>query len=59
MENTMNSLIKKFDESKLKNGLMLIDMPTGSGKTYTAIKYIYEACMNEKNKDRKYMSLSK
>ncbi len=40
----MESVIKRFVENEEHNGLMLIDMPTGSGKTYTAVKYIFESC---------------
>ena len=37
----MERSIEKFTK-KLKNGLYLIDMPTGVGKTYQAIEYIYD-----------------
>lgn len=37
----MERSIEKFTQ-KLKNGLYLIDMPTGVGKTYQAIEYIYD-----------------
>lgn len=30
-------------------------MPTGSGKTYSAIEYIYNSCMNPANKNRRYI----
>ena len=35
----MESSIKRFT-TELNNGLYLIDMPTGVGKTYKAIEYI-------------------
>ncbi len=38
----MYDVIKKYAENDKINGLMLIDMPTGSGKTYAAIKHIYD-----------------
>ena len=51
----MYNVIKRFAESEAANGLMLIDMPTGSGKTYSAIKYIFDSCLKEENKNRKYI----
>ena len=51
----MYDVIKRFAESEATNGLMLIDMPTGSGKTYSAIKYIFDACLQEENEKRKYI----
>ena len=51
----MYNVIKRFAESEAGNGLMLIDMPTGSGKTYSAIEYIFNACLKEENKNRKYI----
>lgn len=37
----MKSVIKNFCQSK-ENGLFLLDMPTGFGKTYNVVEYIYE-----------------
>ena len=51
----MYQVIKRFAENDNKNGLMLIDMPTGSGKTYNAISYIFDSCIDPKNKDKKYI----
>ncbi len=51
----MYQLIKSFSENSSDHGLLLIDMPTGSGKTYQASKYIYDACMKPENKDRKFI----
>lgn len=50
----MYNIIKRYVENGNGNGLLLIDMPTGSGKTYSAIKFIHDACMNPDNKDKKY-----
>lgn len=50
----MYDVIKRFAENENENGLILVDMPTGSGKTYSAIEFIYNSCMNPDNKDRKY-----
>lgn len=38
----MQKLIKRFCENNRDNGLLLIDMPTGMGKTYAVTKYIAE-----------------
>lgn len=38
----MKELIEKFCNDKRKNGLLIIDMPTGLGKTYSVAKYIAE-----------------
>ncbi len=51
----MYKIIERFAESDSSNGLMLVDMPTGSGKTYAAIKYIFDACRREENQKRKYI----
>ena len=46
----MQELLKKFCFSDKTNGLVLIDMPTGTGKTYNAIQFIYKNYKNVKNK---------
>jgi hypothetical protein len=51
----MYNVIKNYEGNENSNGLMLVDMPTGSGKTYSAIEYIFDACFKEENKDRKYI----
>ena len=38
----MKELIEKFCNDKRKNGLLIIDMPTGLGKTYSVAKFIAE-----------------
>lgn len=45
----MQELLKSFCFSS-NNGLLLVDMPTGTGKTYNAVKFIYENYKNVKNK---------
>ena len=45
----MQELLKSFSFSR-DRGLLLVDMPTGTGKTYNAIKFIYENYKNVKNK---------
>lgn len=39
----MYNIIKQYCENEYTNGLLLLDMPTGSGKTYSVIKYIFDA----------------
>lgn len=50
----MQDLLKKFCSTKT-NGLLLVDMPTGTGKTYNAVKFIYE---NYKNVDNKIIFIT-
>ena len=40
-------------ESEKENGLLLLDMPTGFGKTYSSIQYIFDFMTNEKNANKK------
>ena len=51
----MYNVIKRFAENESNNGLILIDMPTGSGKTFSAVEYIFDSCLREENKNRKYI----
>lgn len=51
----MYGIIKNYVENENTNGLLLVDMPTGSGKTYSAIEFIYNSCLNPENSDRKYI----
>ena len=51
----MYDIIKRYVENENENGLLLVDMPTGSGKTYSAIDFIYKSCLNPENHDRKYI----
>ena len=49
----MKNIIKKFCEDKsLDNGLLLLDMPTGFGKTHNVLDYIFEISTNP-NFDKK------
>lgn len=45
----MYSIVKRYCENENTNGLMLLDMPTGSGKTYSVIKYIFDAVQDSTN----------
>lgn len=46
----MQELLKNFCFSDKNNGLLLIDMPTGTGKTYNSIQFIYNNYKHVKNK---------
>lgn len=54
----MYTAIKNYCESERQNGLFLMDMPTGSGKTHDVIKYIFDASTNQDNKDRRYFFIT-
>ena len=54
----MYKVIKNYCEDGNTNGLFLMDMPTGFGKTYSVLKYIFDACQKEENKDRKYFFIT-
>ena len=38
----MYNCIKNYCENEEENGLFLLDMPTGFGKTYNVISYIFD-----------------
>ena len=47
----MKELVRKFcEDSNRKNGLLLIDMPTGTGKTHNVIEYIAEYTKQKNHK---------
>ena len=50
----MYTAIKDYCSNGIENGLLLLDMPTGFGKTYNVLKYIYDASMEEANAKRKF-----
>ena len=49
---SMKNVIKNYCENdKIKNGLVLLDMPTGSGKTHSVLDFIHDyivACGEKK-----------
>lgn len=49
MQNTINSFM---NDPSLNSGLMLIDSPTGYGKTYKVLQNIYQYIRNSKNKKK-------
>lgn len=48
----MYKIIKRYCENDKNNGLLLIDMPTGCGKTYSVVEYLAEK-MKDKSSDNK------
>lgn len=42
----MYNIIKKYCEGKNNNGLLLLDMPTGCGKTHSVVEYIADVIRN-------------
>lgn len=54
----MYTAIKAYCENEGTNGLCLIDMPTGFGKTYSVLNYIFDACQKEENRARRYFFIT-
>ncbi|MDE7122421.1 MAG: hypothetical protein K2O42_09720 [Oscillospiraceae bacterium] len=54
----MYKIIKAYCENDDTTGLFLMDMPTGFGKTYSVLRYIFEACQQEENKDQLYFFIT-
>lgn len=50
----MYRAIKNYcDDQSISNGLFLIDMPTGFGKTHNVLDYIYETAMDDSRSQQK------
>lgn len=54
----MYTTIKNFCNNGNNNGLLLLDMPTGYGKTYSVLKYICEASLDESNSKRRFFFIT-
>ncbi len=54
----MYSVIKKYCENENTNGLFLMDLPTGFGKTHNVIQYIFDAVCDKKNENKKYFFIT-
>jgi hypothetical protein len=50
---TMYSCFKSFVQNGRESGLMLLNMPTGFGKTHSVLKFITDFMENEQNADKK------
>lgn len=54
----MYQIIKNYCENENTNGLFLMDMPTGFGKTYSVLEYLFDSCQQEQNKNRLYFFIT-
>lgn len=54
----MYNVIKNYCNNRNNNGLFLLDMPTGYGKTYSVLKYIYEASLDESNSKKRFFFIT-
>lgn len=54
----MYTAIKNYCNNGNNNGLFLLDMPTGYGKTYSVLKYIYEASIDKSNNKKRYFLIT-
>lgn len=54
----MFNSIKDFCENGKNSGLLLVDMPTGSGKTHAVMEYICQEYDKECNKDKKFIFIT-
>ncbi len=54
----MYTAIKNYCNNGNDNGLFLLDMPTGYGKTYSVLKYICEASLDESNSQRRFFFIT-
>ena len=53
----MYRIIQNYCEEKSDHGLLLLDMPTGSGKTYSVLKYLFDVSQKEDDK-KKYFFIT-
>ena len=54
----MYKIIESFCKNNKSNGLFLLDMPTGFGKTYSVLKFVFNESKLEKNKDRHFIIIT-
>lgn len=50
----MYKTIDNYCHNENDNGLILIDLPTGAGKTFAVLNFIYDSAINPDNKEKKY-----
>lgn len=53
----MYKVIQRFCNDDKDNGLLLLDMPTGSGKTFSVLKYIFDSVKDNRD-GRKYFFIT-
>lgn len=54
----MYKAIQNYCNNGNNNGLFLLDMPTGYGKTYSVLKYIYESSLDESNSKKRFFFIT-
>lgn len=54
----MFNTIHNYCYNGQNNGLLLLDMPTGSGKTYNVLNYIFKESIKEENKNKKFFFIT-
>lgn len=54
----MYTAIKKYCNNGSDHGLFLLDMPTGYGKTYSVLEYIYEASLDKSNSKKRFFFIT-
>ncbi len=54
----MYTAIKNYCNNGSENGLFLLDMPTGFGKTHSVLKYIYETSMDDSNSTKRFFFIT-
>ena len=54
----MYKAIQNYCNNGNNNGLFLLDMPTGYEKTYSVLKYIYEASLDESNSKKRFFFIT-
>ena len=51
----MIDILNNFCNNDKPNGLLLINLGTGTGKTYNVLKFIHEESLKEENSNKKYI----
>lgn len=54
----MYTVIKNYCNNGNNNGLFLLDMPTGYGKTYSVLQYIYDASLDKSNSKKRFFFIT-
>ncbi len=54
----MDQIIKRYCENENTSGLMLLDMPTGSGKSYQVVRYIANAIQQDPDGKQKFFFIT-
>lgn len=54
----MLQMIKQFCENDKQNGLLLVDMPTGAGKTHNVLDFLYQAACDPKYEGKRFLFIT-